>query len=88
MKAVIQTAAETHLYGMNILTSFHYPFISVPLLDSFVHFLLIFKLFDVLVCILGQSTPTMLLATHEKTRYISFSSHQKYCLFVVFFVIK
>lgn len=74
MKTVIQTAAKTHLYGMNILASHLFSiilFISAPQLNSFVHFLLIFKLFDVLVYIFGQSKLTMTLATDEKMGFIS-----------------
>lgn len=50
MKTVIQTAAKTHLYGMNILaftSFFHHP------LRHFQNVLLTFKLVDVLVCIFG-----------------------------------
>lgn len=53
-------------------------FISVPLLSSFVHFL-IFKLFDVLVYIFGQSKLTALLTTDELSQFLP----TKYCLFVV-----
>ncbi len=57
-------------------------FFSVPLFSSFVHFLLIFKLFDVLVYIF-QSELTLLLATDER---LSFS--QQKLLVCGVFVIK